>query len=47
MMPFCVKEVANMMKVSTAMVGKARTSIRKKLGMTEARGSIEEFVTNK
>ena len=44
MMPFSVKEVANMMKVSTAMVGKARTSIRKKLGMTEARGSIEEFI---
>ena len=47
MMPFSVKEVADMMKVSTAMVGKARTSIRKKLGMTEARGSIEEFVMNK
>lgn len=44
MMPFSVKEVADMMKVSTAMVGKARTSIRKKLGMTEARGSIGEFV---
>ena len=44
MMPFSVKEVADLMKVSTAMVGKARTSIRKKLGMTEARGSIEEFV---
>ena len=47
MMPFSVKEVADMMKVSTAMVGKARTSIRKKLGMTEARGSIEEFVMNR
>ena len=47
MMPFSVKEVADMMKVSTAMVGKARTSIRKKLGMTEARGSIEEFLMNK
>ena len=47
MMPFSVKEVANMMKVSTAMVGKARTSIRKKLGMTEARGSIEDFLMNK
>ena len=47
MMPFSVKEVADMMKVSTAMVGKARTNIRKKLGMTEARGSIEEFVMNK
>lgn len=46
MMPFSVKEVANMMKVSTAMVGKARTSIRKKLGMTEARGSIEDFLMN-
>lgn len=47
MMPFSVKEVANMMQVSTAMVGKARTSIRKKLGMTEARGSIEDFLMNK
>ena len=47
MMPFSVKEVANIMKVSTAMVGKARTSIRKKLGMTEARGSIEDFLMNK
>ena len=46
MMPFSVKEVANMMKVSTAMVGKARTSIRKKLGMTEARGSIEDYLMN-
>ena len=46
MMPFSVKEVADMMKVSTAMIGKARTSIRKKLGMTEARGSIEEYVTH-
>ena len=44
MMPFSVKEVANILEVSTAMIGKARTSIRKKLGMTEARGSIEEFV---
>lgn len=44
MMPFSVKEVADMMKVSSAMIGKARTSIRKKLGMTEARGSIAEFV---
>ena len=44
MMPFSVKEVADMMKVSTAMVGKARTSIRKKLGMTEARGSIEGYL---
>ena len=47
MMPFSVKEVADMMKVSTAMVGKSRTSIRKKLGMTEARGSIEEFLQEK
>ena len=44
MMPFSVKEVADILEVSTAMIGKARTSIRKKLGMTEARGSIEEFV---
>ena len=44
MMPFSVKEVADILDVSSAMVGKARTSIRKKLGMTEARGSIEEFV---
>lgn len=45
MMPFSVKEVADILDVSSAMVGKARTSIRKKLGMTEARGSIEEFIT--
>ena len=45
MMPFSVKEVADIMKVSPAMIGKARTSIRKKLGMTEARGSIEEFIS--
>ena len=44
MMPFYVKEVADILDVSYAMIGKARTSIRKKLGMTEARGSIEEFV---
>ena len=44
MMPFSVKEVADILNVSSAMIGKARTSIRKKLGMTEARGSIEEFV---
>ena len=44
MMPFSVKEVADMLGVSSAMVGKARTNIRKKLGMTEARGSIGEFV---
>ena len=45
MMPFSVKEVADILDVSSAMVGKARTNIRKKLGMTEARGSIEEFIT--
>ena len=44
MMPFSVKEVADILEVSSAMIGKARTSIRKKLGMTEARGSIEEYV---
>ena len=44
MMPFSVKEVADILGVSSAMVGKARTNIRKKLGMTEARGSIGEFV---
>ena len=44
MMPFSVKEVADILDVSSAMIGKARTSIRKKLGMTEARGSIEEYV---
>ena len=44
MMPFSVKEVADILDVSSAMVGKARTSIRKKLGMTEARGSIGEYV---
>ena len=44
MMTFSVKEVADILDVSSAMIGKARTSIRKKLGMTEARGSIEEFV---
>ena len=44
MMPFSVKEVADILKVSPAMVGKARTAIRKKLGMTEARGDIAEFV---
>jgi DNA-binding CsgD family transcriptional regulator len=44
MMPFSVKEVADILDVSSAMIGKARTSIRKKLGMIEARGSIEEFV---
>ena len=44
MMPFTVKEVADIMKVSPAMIGKSRTNIRKKLGMTEARGSIGEFV---
>jgi DNA-binding CsgD family transcriptional regulator/cell division protein FtsB len=44
MMPFSVKEVADIIKVSPAMVGKCRTGIRKKLGITEARGSIEELV---
>lgn len=44
MMPFSVKEVADILKVSPAMVGKCRTGIRKKLGVTEARGSIEEWV---
>ena len=44
MMPFSVKEVADILGVSSAMIGKARTSIRKKFGMTEARGSIGEFV---
>ena len=44
MMPFSVKEVADILKVSPAMVGKCRTGIRKKLGITEARGSIEELV---
>ena len=44
MMPFSVKEAADILGVSSAMIGKARTSIRKKLGMTEARGSIEEYV---
>ena len=44
MMPFSVKEAAEILGVSSAMVGKSRTSIRKKLGMTEARGSIEVYV---
>jgi DNA-binding CsgD family transcriptional regulator len=44
MMPFSVKEVADILDVSSAMIGKARTSIRKKLGMSEARGNIEEYV---
>lgn len=44
MMPFSVKEVADILKVSSAMVGKCRTGIRKKLGITETRGSIEEVV---
>lgn len=38
MMPFSVKEVADILKVSPAMIGKARTSIRKKMGMTDAMG---------
>lgn len=44
MMPFSVKEVADILGVSSAMVGKCRTGIRKKLGIAEARGSIEEVV---
>ena len=44
MMPFSVKEVADILGVSSAMVGKCRTGIRKKLGITEAGGSIEEWV---
>ena len=44
LLPFSVKEVAGILEVSSAMIGKYRTGIRKKLGMTEARGSIEEFV---
>ena len=44
MMPFSVKEVADILDVSSAMIGKSRTNIRKKLGMTEARGNIEEYV---
>ena len=44
MMPFSVKEVADILKVSPAMIGKARTAIRKKFGMTEARGDIAEYV---
>lgn len=44
MMPFSVKEAADILKVSPAMIGKARTAIRKKLGMTEARGDIAELV---
>lgn len=46
MMPFSVKEVADILKVSPAMIGKARTSIRKKLGMVESRGDIEAFVNS-
>lgn len=45
MLPFSVKEVADILDVSPAMIGKSRTSIRKKLGMTEARGSIGEYIT--
>ena len=43
MMPFAVKEVADILKVSSAMIGKSRTGIRKKLGIAEG-GSIDEFV---
>lgn len=38
------KDVADMLKVSSAMVEKCRTGIRKKLGITEARGCIEALV---
>lgn len=44
MMPFSVKEVADILGVSSAMIGKCRTAIRKKFGMTEARGDIAAFV---
>lgn len=44
LLPFSVKEVADIMGVSSAMIGKYRTNLRKKLGIPEARGSIEEFV---
>ena len=44
MMPFSVKEAADILGVSSAMIGKCRTSIRNKLGMTEARGSIGEYL---
>ena len=44
MMPFSVKEVADILGVSSAMIGKCRTAIRKKFGMTEARGSIGEYL---
>lgn len=46
MMPFSVKEVADILKVSSAMIGKARTNIRKKLGIVEARGSIDGFISS-
>lgn len=46
MMPFSVKEVADILKVSPAAIGKGRTSIRKKIGMTEAGGNIAEFILN-
>lgn len=46
MMPFSVKEVADILKVSPAMIGKCRTAIRKKLGIAEARGDIATFVTD-
>ena len=44
MMPFSVKEVADILGVSSAMIGKYRTCIRKKLGIAEARGDIAAFV---
>jgi len=46
MMPFSVKEAADILKVSSAMIGKARTNIRKKLGIAEARGSIDGFISS-
>lgn len=47
MMPFSVQEVADILKVSPDTVGKGRTNIRKKIGMTEARGKIADFVLQK
>ena len=43
-MPFSVQEVADILKVSPDTVGKGRTNIRKKIGMTEVRGKIADFV---
>lgn len=44
MMPFSVQEVSDILKVRPDTVGKGRTNIRKKIGMTEARGKIADFV---